>query len=107
MPKILNKSPRQLTVPITDMVKATDKATGLMVETKVVTKRIVFKPLILETVTVEEWKKMKTMYLVKKMLDEGELLEGAAANRESIEEDDINNQMKNDLSDDELATLTG
>jgi len=50
---------------------------------------------------------MKTMYLVKKMLDEGELLEGAAANRESIEEDDINNQMKNDLSDDELATLTG
>lgn len=91
MPKVLNKTPRQITIAYKDKNK--------------VIKRVIFPPLKLVEVKVEDWKLMQKVYLVKKMCDRGDFKEGAAAGREAIDEDSLADELSKDLTEDENARL--
>lgn len=91
MPKLLNKSARIVVIPYKDKDKR------LL--------RVQFPPLKLVTVSTEDWKIIKEIYLIKRMLDNGELIEGAAAGREAIDEDSLQEELKKDLTSEEIEKL--
>lgn len=92
MPKILNTSARNIIVML---------AEGHVIE------RHEFPPAKLVTVKPELWKKMLKVKMVKNAMDSGEFVEGAAASRDAIDGDDVVDDLKSDLTDQEQRKLVG
>ncbi len=102
MPKITNVSARQITIPITEKVMILDKQTGLEQENIIVKRRIIFKPLLVVNVSMEDWRYLKSLYLIQCLIDNGDLLQGTAAARESTTQDIIDNELRKDLDRSEM-----
>jgi len=102
MPKLINKSARLVTIPVMDTITNSEGK-----QVRIVSERISFPPLQLVLVSTETWKKIKKIHMIKKMLDEGDLLEGAAASRESVSDEDVMTELSKDLTEEERLSLAG